>query len=398
MTASNRYTLISSDSHVLEPPDLFEKRVPAKLRLRAPRMVDTAEGSFWEVEGSDPIPLPRTAACGSGFRLDALGQDDLPGQVKNISYADVLPALRDPAERLKAQEAGSVDAEILYATPALWDAIRFIEDPELKLACVRAYNDWIAEFCSHSPDRLIGLAKVPTTSAEDAAAELRRCANELKLRGAVLDAWPSGSAVGGNPADDVFWEAANETGLPISMHFTVGGVVESLPTGGIAPGMRPPMADSVLPMVAAGVFDRFPNVKLVLAHGDASWAIHWLEFNDIYYLRHRHLSQYALQDEGALPSQYIRRHVWFTFHQDRPAVRNRNNLGNAHLMWASHFPYDDSSWPDDRQHAVRTTAEAPPEVRAGMMATNAARLYRLPGHEAGFTAEAVNDFVDLVHY
>jgi predicted TIM-barrel fold metal-dependent hydrolase len=308
-----------------------------------------------------------------------------------------LPAFRDPAERIKAQQADSVDAEILYPSTGLWDAIKQLEDKELKLACVRAYNDWIAEFCAHNPNRLIGLGKVPTTSVEDARAEVLRCAKELKLKGLVLDALPSGAAVGGNPADDPFWDAVNETGLPVSLHFAVGVDKDTLPTGGISPGLRPPMADAVLPMVAAGVFDRFPNVKLVLAHGDASWAIHWLEYTDANFLRHRHLAEYALKKPDAVPSEYIRTHVWFTFHHDRPAVRNRHNLGPAHVMWGSHFPYHDANWPDDHQQAKRMTLEVPEKDRHALLVGNVARLYKLPGYEKGFTTEEIGTFATLVH-
>jgi predicted TIM-barrel fold metal-dependent hydrolase len=392
MAESTEYKLISADSHVLEPWDLFEKRLPAALKARAPKRVEWNGASAWDVEGGDPIPLPETAGTGSGYRPGN------PAEGKGVSDDNVLLALRDPAERLKAQEADSVDAEILYPSTALWDAIKQLDDAELKLACVRAYNDWIAEFCAHSPNRLIGVGKAPTTSVEDAVAEARRCVKDLKLRGLLIDAWPSGAPVGGAPADDPFWEAVNELNVPVTLHFAVGAAADTLPSGDIGPGMRPPMADSVLPMVAAGVFDRFPNVRVVLAHGDASWAIHWLEFNDMYYLRHRHLSEYALKDPNALPSEYIRKHVWFTFHQDRPAVRNRHNLGPAHLVWGSHFPYDDSNWPDNRQQAVRVTAEAPPEVQHDLMAANVARLYRLPGYEQGFTAEKLKEFSALVHY
>jgi predicted TIM-barrel fold metal-dependent hydrolase len=383
--------LISADSHVIEPPDLFEKRLPANLRGRAPKMALVDGGSAWMIEGQDPIPLPASALSGSGYRAELRGD-------KAATYDKILPALRDAAERLKAQDANSVDAEILYPFSGLWDAVKQIEDAELKLACVKAYNDWIAEFCAHSPNRLIGIGKVPSTSVEDAVAEARRCVKDLKLRGLVLDAWPSGAIVGGNPNDDPFWEAINELQVPVTLHFAVGVQAETMPPGGIAPGLRPQMAEAVLPMVASGVFDRCPNVRVVLAHGDASWAIHWLEFNDIYFLRHGHLKQYELKQTDTLPSEYIRKHVWFTFHHDRPAVRNRNNLGPAHLMWASHFPCDDSNWPDDRQQAARTTAEAPPEIQESLMAGNVGRLYKLPGYEQGFTAEAVKEFAALVHY
>jgi len=391
MANSSKHNLISADSHILEPPDLFTTRLPAHLQARAPKLVPWNGGSAWQVEGCEPVPLPPTAKTGSAYR---------PGNRtdgKPISYDEVLPALTDPAERIKAQGADSVDAEILYPSPGLWDAIKQLADAELKLACVRVYNDWIAKFCSYDPRRLIGLAKIPTTSVADACAELQRCVKDLKLRGVILDAWPSGAAVGGNPADDPFWALVNEIGVPVSLHFAVGNESESMPSAEIGPGLKPPMADVVLPMVAAGVFDRFPKVQIVFAHGDASWALHWLEFTDINYLRHRHLGEYALKDPDALPSEYIRRHVWFTFHHDSTAVKNRHNIGPAHLMWASHFPYDDCNWPDDRQHAMRVTAQASAEARGALMVDNVARLYRLAGYEDGFSAAAIKDFAPLVH-
>jgi predicted TIM-barrel fold metal-dependent hydrolase len=162
--------------------------------------------------------------------------------------------------------------------------------------------------------------------------------------------------------------------------------------------MKPQMADVVLPMVAAGVFDRFPDVKLVLAHGDASWSMHWLEFTDMYYLRHRHLNDYTLKDKDALPSEYLRSRIWFTFHHDKVAVKNLRNIGPAHLMWGSHFPYDDTNWPDNRQQAVRVSAEADAEAQKALMAGNVGRLYRIAGFESGFEAKAIRDFVPLVHY
>ena len=115
-----------------------------------------------------------------------------------------------------------------------------------------------------------------------------------------------------------------------------------------------------------------------------------MEFFDINYVRHKHLSEFALQDPDAVPSDYIRKHAWFTFHQDRPAVKNRHRLGDVHVMWASHFPYEDSNWPDDRQQAMRVTDEAPTDERHAMLAGNVARLYRLPGYEQGFTDDEIN--------
>lgn len=392
MGSSNVYDLISADSHVLEPPDIFEKRLPAGLRDRAPRLEACNGGSAWMVDGHGPVPLPATAAWGSGCRLADRGDG------KPVAFDEVLPGLYDPAERIKAQQADSVDAEILYPSTGLWEAIKQLEDRELKLACVRAYNDWIAEFSSYDPDRLIGLAKIPPTTVEEAREELLRSVNELDLRGVILDVWPNGGAVAGDPSDDPFWEAVNDSGVPVSLHYAVGVQAQTLPPAGIAPGLKPPMADVALPMVVAGLFDRFPDVRLVFAHGDAGWACHWLEFLDINYVRHRHLDEYALQNVDLLPSEYVRRHSWFTFHQDRTAVKNRRKLGIEHLIWSSHFPLEDANWPDDRQQAMRLSVDLPAEDRQALFAGNTARLYRLPGFEKGFADAAVETFETLVHF
>lgn len=393
MTGSNPYKLISADSHVLEPPTMFEARLPASLRERAPKLVAHDGGDAWSVDG-ELVPLTATAATGSGWHRSVDG----PLAEGPVSWDAVMPALYEPAERVRAQWSDSVDGEILYPSTGLWDAIKQLEDAELKVALIKTYNDWIAEFCAYQPDRLFGLAKLPSTSVQEAQDELLRCVNELGLRGAVLDTWPSGAPTGGHPADDPFWKTVNDLRVPISLHFGVGQAAITTPVSGIAPGLKPPMADALLPMVAAGLFDRYPDVKVVFAHGDAGWAMHWMEFFDINYVRHKHLAEYALKDPDAVPSEYMRRHAWFAFHQDRPAVKNRHLLGGVHLLWASHFPFDDSNFPDNRQQAMRVTDEVPHDERQALLADNVARLYRLPGYDAGFTSDEVGAFEQLVHF
>src|SRR5262249_32180433 len=181
-----------------------------------------------------------------------------------------------------------VDAEVLYPSTGLWDAVKGLDDAELQLACIRAYNDWIGEFCAHAPERFLGVAKIPSTSGVDVAIqELQRCIDDLGLRGALLDAWPSGAEKAADPADDPFWEGAAARG---ARRGGGGGRAAGAPGGGRggggrgaapdAPGARapappPPMADVVLPLIVGRVFDRNPDLKLVLAHGDAGWLLHW---------------------------------------------------------------------------------------------------------------------------
>ena len=390
MTDNTDYGLISADSHVFEPADLFERRLPAGLRDRAPRVGEWQGGSAWFVDDIVPVPFPASAVSGSGYRLPKRDGD------RAVSVDELLAGLHDPAERIKLQNADSVDAEVLYASPHLWDAVKQVPDPDLRLACARAYNDWIAEFCAGHPERLVGVAKIPTSGLEDAHKELVRCVEELGLRGAVFDAWPDGTRGPVDAALDPIWDFANETAIPISLHYGLGDA-RSAPTAAISPGLKPPVVSALLPLVASGVFDRFPNLRMVLAHGDAGWSFHWMEFMDNTFLRQRHLERFKLQREDSFPSEYVRRHFWFTIQQDRATVKHRDLIGREHLLWASHFPLDATNWPDNREQAVRVTEELPADDKHGILAANTARLYRLPGYEEGLSPTPFEAVERLVH-
>jgi predicted TIM-barrel fold metal-dependent hydrolase len=175
------------------------------------------------------------------------------------------------------------------------------------------------------------------------------------------------------------------------------GTSRSAPTAGITAGMKPPMSEAALPMAASGVFDRFPNLRMVFAHGDAGWSFFWLEFFDNTYLRQRHLEFYKLEREDVFPSEYIRRHFWFTVQQDRSAVKHRNVFSTDHLLWGSHFPLDACDWPDDRSQAMRITEELPADDKHAILAGNTARLYRLPGYEEGLEPTPFEAVERLVH-
>jgi len=383
------YDLISADSHVIEPDDVFEKRLPTRLRDRAPKLGPWNGGSAWLVDGIDPVPFVGSVVTGSGYRKARRGAPDTA-----VAFDEVMPALYDPVERIKAQDADSVSAEVLYGYPYLWDAIKQVEDGGLRLACARAYNDWLAEFCAHDPDRLIGVAKIPTSSIEDARAELVRCIEELGLRGAVLDAFPDDATGPTDPALDPIWEVASAARIPVTYHYGLGDS-RSAPTAGITAGQKPPMAAAALPLV--GAFDRYPDLRMVFAHGDAGWAFFWLEFFDNTYLRQRHLETFKLPQPDLFPSAYLRRHFWFTIQQDRSAVKHRHVFGSDHLMWGSHFPLDASNWPDNRQSAMRMVDELPPEDERALLVENVARLYRLPGYEDGIGLPAFEELEGLVH-
>ena len=388
MSSTTGYELISADSHVFEPGDLFETNLPASVRDQAPKLITTDGVSRWQVEDVTPVPLPASAVTGSGY--------DLPGGLSaGAAWDDIMPALYDPAKRLEAQFVDSIDAEVLYGFPYLWDAIKLVDDAALRLACARVFNDWLSEFSAHAPSRLIGVGRIPTSSVDDAVAEMQRCVGELGMKGFVLDAWPDGTSGPTDPALEPVFAFAAETGLPITLHYGLGDS-RSAPTAAIAPGLAPPAYNVIVPLASTGVFNRYQNLRFVLAHGDAGWCFHWMEFLDNTYLRQKHLELFKLPDPDLFPSQYFRSHVWFTVQQDRAGVSERDMLGREHLMWASHFPLDSTNYPDNRQQAVKVTEELPEEDRQAILVDNAARLYGLPGFAP--VAPAAHDALEgLVH-
>jgi predicted TIM-barrel fold metal-dependent hydrolase len=373
--------VISADSHVVEPSDLWTSRLPLGLRDRGPQLV-TSGRLGWSVDGGAPEPIDDLISQNS----DSLGGDGLRRE-------DLLRGCSNAADRVREQTHDSVDGEVLYPHPTAWTAINKSSDSELKLACYRAYNDWIAEFAGHAPDRLHGLAKIPTTGIDDAVTELKRIAGDLRLRGAILDAWPAGSAQPSPSDEEPFWAAAEELGIPISIHkaLTPWLTPERPPVG---PGL-PPGASAVPQALAmSGVWDRHPGLRVVIAHGNAGWLAQALTSTDDFYLRMSGSRQVSLANPDLLPSDYVRQHCWFTFGEDRTAIHTRQYIGAFHLMWASYAPTLDSQWPNDRAMAETLTAELPSAEKDALLGENCLRLYGIGG--ADFTNDEVVAYKKLV--
>ncbi|HZQ83609.1 MAG TPA: amidohydrolase family protein, partial [Acidimicrobiales bacterium] len=196
------YPVVDADAHVNEPPDTWQARVPAALRDRAPKVEHTDEGDVWLFDGGKRRrPLGLTATAGRSY---------LQYQPDGLTYDGIRPGSFDPKARLADLDADGLWAQVLYPSVTLAGAKAYGKDRELQLACVRAYNDWIAEFCDGSDGRLIAQAVLPTTGVEDAVDEYQR-ALELGHRGAIISAFPNGS-LDPSSEDDRFWDLAEGSG------------------------------------------------------------------------------------------------------------------------------------------------------------------------------------------
>src|SRR4051812_16532599 len=175
-------TIISADSHVFEPVNLWETRLERKFRDTGPRFVTEYQGKpggWFVAEGIEPRSISSIAAIG-------VPKEDLV-KFTNIQHKDLRPGGYDPVERLKDQDIDGVSGEVLYATYAM--NLYAMQNAALQEASFNAYNEWLAEMCSHAPNRLVGLALISMYDVERAAQELQRWVKR-GLRGAMIACVP----------------------------------------------------------------------------------------------------------------------------------------------------------------------------------------------------------------
>ena len=197
--ASIDYPVIDADAHVYEPPGLWQERIPAGLRARAPKVTRTATGDVWTFnEGERERNVGLMAAAGASY---------LGFRPSGLTYDDIRPGNYDVAARLADMDADGIAVQLLYPSVCEEGARIFGDDRTLQLACVRAYNEWVRDFCRQSPRRLYAHAVIPATSTEDAVAELEWALKE-GFPGVLISLFPSGSAEP-SAADDPFWARAH---------------------------------------------------------------------------------------------------------------------------------------------------------------------------------------------
>jgi predicted TIM-barrel fold metal-dependent hydrolase len=375
--ASIDYPILDCDAHVNEPPQLWQERVAARLRQRAPRVERTPEGEVWVFDdGKERWPVGLTAVAGlSFFDYKPIG----------ITYATMRPGSFDTEARLADMDADGIFAQVLYPSVTLKGARIYSGDRELQTACVRAYNEWLAEFCRGSRGRLLAQAILPTTGLDDMIAELE-WALARGHRGCVISSFPNGS-LDPKPEDDRFWARCEEAGTPVAVHigsFVRGGLAarreswSSLAFVGLAALTK--AGGQTLPVVCdllfSGIFARFPRLRIVLVESNIGWIPTLLEQADDMFMRYRWYTR-AVAEQKAFPSEIFRRNFWATFMVDTVGMDLRHRMNVDHLMWSSDYPHSGSDWPNSRVTIERVFRGVPKEEVRKMLHANCKELYRL---------------------
>ena len=372
--------LISADSHVNEPGDLWVERIDKTFRDRAPHVVDNIPdrqpGSYLVLEGIAPIHL--TQGLGAGKK-----PEELPQFFQQTTYKDARRGGWDPAERLHDMDLDGVEAEVIYTTLGFRQF--WFPDAALQQACFRAYNDWLAEYCAYAPKRLAGLALISLYDIEAAVRELRRC-RQMGLKGAMIWASPPEEQPYSDPLYEPFWAAAQDLNMPLSLHAITGMGPESQSRRAMGREIQrldrylravtgaDEVKRSLTVFIFSGVLERFPGLKLVSAENNIGWLPYVVQAWDRAYETSRYMDSSPLKLK---PSEYFHRQVYATYIDDPVGVADRHQIGIDNIMWSSDYPHTASTWPHSQDIVARDFKDVPAEEKWKIVRENVTKLYEL---------------------
>ena len=374
------YNVISADSHIVEPPDLYESRIEPKFRSRAPRIERhrTRTGQEYDAWYLDGV---RVGTIGSVIQAGRRFED--PGSIDFLGvWEDVRKAAYEPHAMLEELEADGVWGACLQPSQGLfWYRL---PDSELLSALCRAYNVWIADFCRAAPGRFKGIGMLNVDDVDDACRELERCA-ELGLAGAFIPVYPVAERPYRHASYDRLWWTAQDLEMPLLLHVATmrGGIpgseftidINQLTAAGLA-NSDYWMRYSLTAMIFAGVFDRYPRLKVGSVEHETAWVPHWLRQMDFTYRERPALGRAWKSRHAMLPSEYWQRNMFVEFMEDDCGIRLRDVIGVDNMLWGNDFPHAESTWPKSREFLDRIFAGAPDEDRRKITADNAARIFR----------------------
>ncbi|MHB8669871.1 MAG: amidohydrolase family protein [Acidimicrobiales bacterium] len=391
--------IISVDDHVVEPPEVWAQRLPAKYREVGPRVVRAPLGELSFVGGKLTVGVGEP---GEGtdvdwwyyedlrrplLRLDAaVGYERDEVDLRAVTYDQMRPGAHSVAPRLEDMDVNWIERSLCFPTFPRFCGQTFLEaqDKDLALLCVRAYNDWmVEEWCGPSGGRLIPLCLIPLWDAELAAAEVRRNA----ARGVHAVCFSEIPPFLGLPSVhdasnywDPFFAACAETATVICMH--IGSSSKMPSTSADAPpavGSTLTFANacySLVDWLMCGAFNRFPDLVIAYSEGQIGWIPYVLERADIVWEENRGWGGVADKVKSP-PSQLFREHVYGCFFNDAHGLRSLEDIGVDNVTYESDYPHSDSTWPHTREVAEAQMKDLDDLSVEKIVRTNALRMLSL---------------------
>jgi predicted TIM-barrel fold metal-dependent hydrolase len=365
--------ILSSDSHVFEPPDLWTTRIDRAFRDRAPRMV--------RIDGADQLVVDiDTVLAGIGLISNAGARFEAPETISGQGrFEDVPRGGYDPHQHLADMRLDGVAGEVLYPSQGLF--YFRVADGQLMSAIFRAYNDWLADFCRTDPARLKGIAMINLDDVEDGIAELERAAR-LGLAGAMISEYPLEDRRYDQPEYERFWAAAQSLDIPLSLHTATrrqgkirGAGAKTLRDASSRSTKAFGPATSLCDMIFSGVFERYPRLTVAIVEFELSWAPHILSTMDYTYRERQEEAIHRFRGD-LRPSDFFHRNVVLSFQEDGIGIRLRDVIGVDNMMWGSDYPHSESTFPQSRKILEEILAGVPEDEQAKIVGGTTARVYR----------------------
>ena len=362
--------IVDADSHVLEPPDLWETRLDPQYRDRGVRVyVDDAGIEHLEIAGH--IVLSGTLAGLGGAHIE----DRMQLFAGGLRYLDGCPAPSyDAAARVAMYDEWGVDAGLVFPTIGIlpFDT----DDMGLLNAMMTAYNRWQSDFAAEAPGRILPVATLNLRDIDGAIAELDRCLAD-GFKAVFLPPEPIDGVLPGDPRFDRLWARCAEAGVPVCLHVVVRfngeGALSPWMMGGagmlfgFSLGATVQIIPAVTHLATSGVFDRVPGLKVLCVEAGCGWAPYLMDRLDE-----------KVDTIGSMfpatkqrPSEYLRTNVWYVAEPDERTIGTVLDLvGEDRVLWGSDYPHIDS------------TLEAPNQIRASVAALTPSRQRAVLGGNA----------------
>ncbi|MCW2546587.1 MAG: hypothetical protein JWN96_1047 [Mycobacterium sp.] len=369
-TAPSPAWVFDADGHVVEPDVVWDEFLPAKYRSYAPRVLQEAD--HFRYICNDRL----------GFRIAGRGESVAsPGQTPHLADTPVpATGADDPVARLADMDIDGIATAALYPTYGLM--IQGVTEREPALALCRAINDWLAEYCREDPQRLIGVGVLPMTDAGDALGEARRCVEDLGFRGV----WRRPEQIPGTPlindeSYEPLWDYLAGANVAFTFHPGLNGVVPSdflyqrysdyfSPAHAVHFAAEQMM--TLTTMVAYGVLERHPDLKVAFMECGAAWVVPYLHRLD------EHLEIFGF-DRGGLrmkPSEYFARQCFVSAEEVEPGLGLTMEMYPNTVVFASDYPHGDGIFPGSTADLLNTDELDKATVRK-IMVENADRLYNV---------------------
>jgi predicted TIM-barrel fold metal-dependent hydrolase len=398
--------VIDADGHTMEPDDLWVERMDQK------RWGDWIPRKVTEDDVYETTYVGGVIRSGGRELRDAMAKavGKTPKELYDLLESIRIPGGYDPHARLADMDRDGIGAAVLYPSIAMFfgpvDEIPALHDPEFVADCQRAYNDWVAEYCSAAPTRLFGIAAVPLQDVDRAVVEAERAVNDLGLRGvfirpsAYLFADDGTELPLNHSAYDRFWAACQDLDVPVALHpgvhvdtpgacrkFGLVAVTDNIMVSntardelhggsglGQAVGNTVDMVISMGRLLMGGVCERFPRLRLLFLESGGGWIPTQLQRMD------EQVKAFPLEKRwlSMLPSEYFARQCYAGFEAEEWNIAAcADFLGAERVLWASDYPHPEFH-PEVVKELRERIGDLSDDDQRKILGGNAIEAYRLP--------------------